>query len=320
MGKIQFDVLNIDNNVGNTGIPDINFDPSNIEAVILTRRGDVITKTQALTLQSYVAGKLAHDDPNQRWYMIKRFEGCEDKKTEGVYTESPYGVRRKVRNGKYGWRWEYKDGALDLHKQISKFDRKQNLFDAILVDPVNNILWCTSTGTSAKGFRLDLIDVPNFDSNNGQETSKYYFELALADEKEINLRTRVVALPDDFNVVEDFNSLIQLEMTVETPMDATGLVSLGYKGGKANLYDEYSAVLDEITLYTAAVSDTGDGLDIDSVAANAATKCIDLQLDATDPDFPASGTNIRIGFGPVSAIETEGMPGYSEAYVITELG
>jgi hypothetical protein len=320
MGKILFDVLNIDNNVANTGIPDINYDPSNIEGVLLLKRGAVITKADALAIQSYIAGKLKHDTPSQRWYILKRFEGCEDKKTEGVYTESGYGVRRKVRNGKYAWRWEYKDGGLDLHTKFSTFDRKQNQFDALLIDPVNNCFWGTKSGTSLKGFRLDMIDIPNFDSNTGAETSKYYVELVLADEKEINRNARIVALPEDFSIMEDYNSLLDTEMQVEIAMDPTGLVSLGFKAGKADLYPDYKGTLDEPTLYVATVSDTGAVLDIDSVAANDATNNIDIQLDATDPDFPAAGTLIKITFGPVSAIDTAGMPGYSEAEVITPLG
>ena len=320
MGKILYDILNINNNVANTGIPDINYDPSNIEGVLLVKRGAVITKADALAIQSYIAGKLAHDTASQRWYILKRFEGCEDKKTEGVYTESGYGVRRKVRNGKYAWRWDYKDGGLDLHTKFSTFDRKHNQFDALLIDPVNNCFWGTKSGTSMKGFRLDMIDIPNFDANNGTETSKYYVELVLADAREINLNTRILPLPEDVSVLEDFNSLLDTEMQVEIAMDATGLVSLGFKAGKADLYPDYKGVLDEPTLYTATVSDTGASLDIDSVTANDATNNIDIQLDATDPDFPASGALIRIQFGPVSAIETEGMPGYSEAEVSTELG
>lgn len=322
MQKTQFDIMNCTTDVKNVGVVSCGFDPSNIEGNLLLKKGTVITPTQALQYEATFSGLLANDSPSLRAHLIQRFEGCEDKKTEGVYTESPYGIRRKVRNGKYGWRWEYKDGGLGLHTKLATFDNKQNLYDVLLVDTVNNGFWGCASGNDLKGFKLALIDVPNFDLNTGSETSKYYWEIMLDDEKEINLRPRFLKLPDNVNVLDVFTSLYDTEMTVATAMDATGLVSLRFTAGNGavNLTDDYSGTLDEPTLYTASVSDTGAGLDIDSVAFNAATGNIDVQLDATDPDFPASGANIKIAFGAVSDIETAGMPGYSEASIITPLG
>lgn len=322
MQKTQFDIMNCLNTVKNVGVVDCAFDPSNIEGNFLWKRGTVASESDALTYDSYFEGLLKNDNPGLRAHFIKGFEGCEDKNTEGVYTESPYGIRRKVRNGKYGWRWEYKNGGLGMHTKLSTFDNKQGLFDVLLVDPVNNGFWGCKSGTGLKGFKLALIDVPNMSLNNGQETSKYYWEIMLDDEKEINLTPRFLKLPDDVNVMDFIDSLIDTEMTVATAMDATGLVSLKFTAGNGavNLADDYNGTLDEPTLYTATVSGSGAALDIDSVAYNAATGCIDVQLDATDPDFPATGAFIKIAFGPVSDIETNGMPGYSEASVITPLG
>lgn len=319
----EFDILITDTTVKNTGVVGGGYDPKNIEAVILIPAGTVMTHAQMLVKQTTVEAGLANDDPALRWHMIKRFEGCEAKNVDAKYYESPYGDRSKSMNGKYGWRFQYRDGGLGLHTKIYSFDGKQDLFDLFLVDGKNNVLWGVKSGTGMKGFAINMIDVPNIDVNNGSDPSKYYFEIQLEDERELNKNSRVLQFPDDFNVVSDFDSLIDTEMAVATPMDATGLVSLRFTSGNGvkNLGDNFSGTLDDLSLYSASVTNGGADLDVDSVAWNAATKCVDVQLDATDPDFPASGTDITIVFGPApSDIDTAGMPGYSEAQVTTPLG
>jgi len=91
--------------------------------------------------------------------------------------------------------------------------------------------------------------------------------------------------------------------------------------GAVDLYDNYNGELDTTSLYTAYNVATGAVITITSVTAVAATKSLNVQLDATDTDFPATaGALVKITFGTVSDIESAGMPGFSEAEIITPRG
>jgi hypothetical protein len=322
MKKTEINVMYCDQSVKNTGLVDCAYSPANIGAELLLRRGTVITPTLALAIITTIKGWLAEDNASDRAHIIGNFEGMESKNTEGVYNESQYGIKRKTRDGKYGRRFEYRDGGLAMHTKLKTFDGKQSRYDLLEVDFVNNGFWGTKVSTGMKGFKLDMIDVPNFELNNGSDPTKFYWEVAFADSDEFNKRPAFLKLPDEISVAEEFVSLIDTEINIYTAMDNTGLVSLQFTAGNGavNLGTDYSAIIADQSLFTVSVLDTGADLDIDSVAWNAGTGAVDIQLDATDPDFPASGANILISLGPVSAIDAAGMPGYSEASVITPLG
>lgn len=320
--KTEINVMYCDQSVKNVGTVDCVVIPGPDKGHLIVRQGTVMTDAQALAWKATIAGWLAEDNPADRAHLIVNFDGMESKNTEATYRETPYGTKKKVRDGKYGSRYEYQDGGLALHTKLKTFDGKQNRYEIFIIDQENNGFHGTKVAGGMKGYSLDMIDVPNFDRNNGSDESKFYWEVAFANSDEFNKRPAFLKLPDDVDVLEEFSSLIDTELAVKGSMDATGLVSLRFTAGNGavNLGDDYSGTLDEQTLYTATDLDTGADLDIDSVAWNAATGCIDLQLDATDPDFPATGANISISWGPVSAIDTAGMPGYSETSVITPLG
>lgn len=320
--KTQINALSCDESVKNTGIVDCALLPKVIKGHLLVRAGTILTDAQALAWKATIAGWLAEDEPGQRAHLILNFEGMEPKNTDAVYRETPYGTKTKSRDGKYGRRFEYQDGGLALHTKLKTFDGKQGRYEIFEIDSENNGFHGAKVAGGMKGYKVDLIDVPNYDQDNGSEPTKFYWEVAFANSNEFNKTPAFLKLPDDVDITEEFSSLIDTELAVVGSMDATGLVALRFTAGNGavNLGDDYSGTLDEQTLYTATDLDTGADLDIDSVAWNAATGCIDLQLDATDPDFPATGANISISWGPVSAIDTADMPGYSEASVITPLG
>lgn len=320
--QTQINILYCDQSVKNTGQVACALMPKAIVGHLVVRRDTILTKAMALAWKATIAGWLAEDDPKKRAHLILNFEGMESKNTEAKYRETPYGSTRKVSDGKYGRRFEYEDGGLAMHTKLKTFDGKQDLYDIFEIDKDNNGFHGVTVKGGLKGYKVDMIDVPNYDHDNKTDPTKFYWQVAFADPDEFNKRPGFLKLPDDVSIVDEFASLIDTELAVDVDMDATGLVGLRFTigNGAINLGDDYSATLADQSLYTATNVDNGADLDVDSVQWDAATGNVNVQLDATDPDFPASGANIRIDYGPASAIATALMPGHSEASVVAVLG
>jgi hypothetical protein len=321
---IQLNAIYCGKNIKNTGLVKCFYDPANIEGLLLVPKGTVFSQADVTAWSTTLNALLNNNTPELRGHIIKRFEGVENKSTDASYSETPYGDRKKSKQGKYAWRWQYSNSGLAMHTKLTSFDGAQDMFDAFLIDAKNNTFMGYSTdGINYKGFSLDLIDIPNVEFNTGTENTKYYIEIGLEDSKQLNQFPAIVKLEDSVSALSDFNSLIDLEMSVSTAMTAGGLVKLKFKqgNGATNLYDLYSAALTTTSLYTAINASTGGGIPVTSVTASAGTKTLDVQLNAADPDYPATaGGLITITFGDVSAMVAAGIVGYSNAELTTARG
>jgi len=310
--------------VKNTRATACNFDPKNIEMGIFLPKGTVLTHSQLQAIKATLLAKAKEDDKALRIYPVKRFVDVEDKSTEATYKEYANGTKKKVRDGKYGWKWTYTEGGLSLHTKLHSFDGQQDAFDFALVDTKNNGLIMTSTdGMTAKGFDLSIIDVNNFKMAGFSDPSEYYIEVGLDNSDELNRNPIFVPFPDNFDPLNDLNGLYDLEISVHTAMDNTGLVALKLTTGNraVDMYDDYSAVFDDTLLYSVTNAATGGAIAVTSLTPTPGTKTFDLQLDALDPNFPATaGSLIKIYIGDASDIEAEGAPGYSEAEIVTPRG
>jgi len=312
-------IINCGTSVSNTGVTNCNYDPANFEGAILTPKGKTFTKAEVAAINATMLALIANDNKALRAYPIQRFEGCELKNTDSTYRESGYGVSSKTRQGKYGFVFEYRDGALGLHKQISSFDGLQNDFDVIFMDAKNNgLAGMSKDGVTLKGLSLDRIDVPNIMFNNGTDPTLYRLDLGLAYPDEVNKYMSFIPMPDDIDVM-DYVGLQNINMVVDTELAAVtaGTVNLKFIAGGVDLYDTYNGAIDTASLYTATNAATGAAITITSVTAVPATKTFAVLLDVTDTDYPAVGGRVKIYFGDVSDIATAGMINYGEAIAFT---
>lgn len=321
---LELNAIYCGKDVKNTGLVKCFYDPANIEGLLLVPKGTSFSKADVIAWNTTLTALLNNNVKESRGFIVKRFEGVENKSTDASYSETPYGDRKKSKQGKYAWRWQYSNSGLAMHTKLSSFDGAQDMFDAFLIDAKNNTFIGYSTdGSSFKGFSLDLIDIPNVEFNTGTENTKYFFEIGLEDSVQLNKFAAIIKVEDATSVISDFNSLIDMEMVVDTAMTAGGLVKLKFKSGNgaSNLYDLYSAALSTTSLYTATNASTGGGITVTSVTASAGTKTLDVQLNAADPDYPATaGGLITITFGDVTAMVAAGIVGYSDAEITIPRG
>lgn len=310
--------------VKNTRASACNFDPKAIEMAVLLPKGTTFTQAQLLAIKATLLGLAKDDDKTARIYPIKRFTSVEDKSTDATYKEYDNGDRKKIRDGKYGWRFTYDEGGLALHTKIKTFDGKQDAFDVAFFDKNNGGLMMTSRdGITAKGFSLSMIDVPNYKQAGFSDPSEYFIEFGLANSDEMNLYPIFVPFPDDFDGINDLNGLYDLEMSILTDMDNTGLFDLKLTAGNraVDLYDDYNNVFDDTLLYDVTNAATGGSIAVTSITPTPATKSWAVQLDGSDPNFPAAaGDLIKIAIGDVSDIESAGAPGYGESEIVAPRG
>lgn len=298
-----------------------NYDPKNYEMAIFWKKGKVWTHAELLAIKASLTAAAKADAKADRIYPIKRFIDIEDKSTEATYKEYPNGMKKKIRDGKYGWKFTYVEGGLSLHTKIKSFDGLQDAYDMAFVDTKNNGLVMTSTdGMTASGFDLSMIDVPNYKQAGFSDPSEYYLEVGLENSDQLNKYPIFVPFPEDYNPLQELNGLFDLEISVHTAMTSGGLVKLKLTTGNRaiDLYDDYSAILDDATIYSASNAATGAAITVTSITAVPGTKTFNVQLDSSDTDFPATaGSLIKINIGDVSDIETAGAPGYGEAEIVT---
>lgn len=308
-------IINCGTSVLNTGVTNCSYDPANFEGVILLPKGKTLTKSEVAAINATLTALIANDNKALRAYPIQRFEGCELKNTESTYRESGYGVSSKTRQGKYGFVFEYRDGATGLHKQLSSFDGLQGDFDVVFMDAKNNgLAGMSKDGVTFKGFTLDRIDIPNVMFNNGTDPTLYHIDLGLAYPKEVNNYISFIPMPDDIDVM-DYVGLQNINMVVDTELAAVtaGTLNLKFMAGGVDLYDTYNGQIDTASLYTFTNAQTGAAITVTSVTAVPATKSFEVLLDVLDADYPAIGGRVKAYFGDVSDIATAGMVGFGEA-------
>lgn len=310
--------------VKNTKPSKCNFTPKDCEKGFLKPKGIKWTHTQLLAIAATLQAQLKEDDKDERIYLIERFVDVEDKSTEATYKDYANGEKVKIRDGKYGYRWTYKNGGVGLHSKFKSFDGLQDSYEWVFLDTKNRgLIVVEDDNLGARGFSLSMIDIPNLKMGTFTDPTEFYFELGFADSDEFNKKMRFVPFADDFDFMNDLTSLYDTEISVHTAMTSGGLVKLKFttSNGATDLYDNYHGELDTTSLYTITNANTGAAITLTSATAAPATKTINLQLDATDTDFPATaGALVKIAFGPVSAIEAAGMPGFSEAEIVTPRG
>ena len=326
MAQQKMRIINCGGNVNNTGASSCYFDPKNFTGAIHVPSGTTFTATQMLTMKTALAAAIANDNINKRIFPVKVFEGMEDKSTDAVTENTKYGGMRKVRNGKYAWYYEYVNGGYALHSKLKSFDNKQDAFDVIFIDSVNNGLVGIAKGTNNTefgGFPLELLDVPNFKLNDGSTSTKYTIGYCMEDTEEVNTNMVILQFEKSWKVLRNITALKDLEINIQTAMSALGLVKLSLTegGGAIDLADTYSTELATAGLYSAFNYATQLAIAVTSVTYVPATKTFEVLLDNTDPNYPAVvGALITIKIGTVTALVAAGVIGYGNSEITTPRG
>jgi len=309
-------LITCNKSIKNTGLIGCPLEMKNIFGLLYVKKGTIITPTQEASIMTTLSALLKNDNQENRAYPIKTFVGIEEGGEDAVMSTTPYGSKTVGRDGIYGFTFEYREGALSLHRVYASFTDRQSQFDAYFIDKENNGLWGTQTATGKKGFALGLIQEKKVKMNNGTDDMICYHSIELDDAKELDLNPAFIAFPSTTKVLTACTGLYQSELELATPM-ATGVFELNLFSNTRLLYDDLATIINgSTTLFKAYNNVTGNEITITSIGAGTTiAKSFKFTLNTADPDYTALavGGLVRIEYGPVSALETALIFGYSEA-------
>jgi hypothetical protein len=111
--------------------------------------------------------------------------------------------------------------------------------------------------------------------------------------------------------------LLDITLAEEVAITALGLVKLSakYNCSNENLGDIYPTEIVSSSIWTATNKATGAAITVTTVTYNSTLKQISVDLDSSDPDYPASGGVVVIALGNVTALEAAGIVGFANTSI-----
>jgi len=298
----------------NTGVAKCNIDPGLLQGFIMVPKGTRYTAAQLPNIVALLATAAQTNPPQTRVYPIGPFINVTDNSTDTVTESTDYGYTEIVRDGIYAWMGRTGYGGDCLYRSLRKFQGKQDMFDFIGVFK-NQLLMTyapnlTTGAPEYKGISPSLIRVPNFKIAVGNTATQFWIEIQVFDAGQISdnfafIQTDVSPLS---NISGITNVDIQNNATFNTsPAGSVDILPVVECDG-SSLVTTYGNTWNNALLWTATNDATGAGITITGVSTvNGKYR---LQLDTTDPDYPAVNGKIRISGGTVSALNAAGIIGY----------
>lgn len=299
----------------NTGIQSCAWTPNNITGAILVPKGKVYTVSDVATLWTTLQADLIEDTAASRIYPVGPFKAVEDKSTEPQIETDGYGGKSFVRDGDYEFMFEYKNGFC-YFQALRTFHTKNQSFDVLFIDEVNNVLWGTENADGdLAGFSLELLIVPNIKINTGSNATKYYVSFGLADPTELNDSTYAVAFPSNQKLMK-LAGLLDTKFTATSTINSTtGVVTgtLTSSCGTVDMAELYaSELVDATPAYCWQAYNVTQAAAVVITGVTVAGSVITITTDATDH---TAGDYVNLWFGEVSDAIAVGITGFAASNV-----
>lgn len=283
--------LNCTSDAGNTGIGACALDFKKIVGAILTPKGykiaaadladaaSLLAKLQADTLQTSKVSRI---------FPIHGFVSVEDNST-GLQKETfNYGPEAPVRDGINNWTFKFVNGGLTLLKNLRLFN-KNNAYDFLFIDDENKILGTAGvdeTGAPClKAIPSMYVWAHQWKANTGQAVSDYKVEFAF-EPKYVN--EYVAYAPAGFDMATNVTGLQDVALS-GTAAVTSGVFNIEAIAGGTNLGDLYDTELAAAGAWEAKNATTGAAITVTGVTYDSSAKKFVVALNASDPDYPATG-------------------------------
>lgn len=294
--------LNCAEEYKNVGFGTCVLDPKLIAGAILFNTKRSFTAEELVDFQSTLQDAAWDDSPTSRTYPVHNFVQVTDNSEDVSIQTYDYGDKSITRDGFYDWLGQFRKGGLCLSSSLRSLngDRFALFYDkngVIFGYKANGLLttipvlfyekpWKLATGSAATEYAARFIFEPKY------------------------LNEFVAYVKVDFDPAE-ITGLQDIEILVNSFDPVTGELNITLQTacGAVNLYDTYSAELNNVARYLPTNPDTGGAITVTSVTPNAGNKTFDLVLDVVDADYPDSGL-IDFALQDPSDLNTAGIPGF----------
>ena len=319
MAQRIINMFDCNNTNANSGMQSCPFDVKEMSGIIAIPAGTKITPTMQLALETTIFDGINNDNPALRWYPIQDMWQVEDKSTESQTETSAFGKINYLADGVPAFDFQHKNGVT-MNKIYRKLlHGQEDRFSFVFIDKKNQALigWSDSEN-NLYGFTLNSLSVPTWKIPTGTNgTAMYMISISLADSTEWNDNISAVKLPLTLQA-NKIKGLMQVELVNATDTFSTGTATIQVLSATTNLYDVYGADLADTSIWKAYNYATGGQITITTATADTELKGVELALNTSDPDYPASaGGKILVKFGNVTALIAADLPGISEAELVT---
>jgi len=300
--------LNCANGNGNTGVSDCALDikalaggflvPSNFEIPLAS----LATVELALT---YLQDAAQANVSAERIFPLPGVFNFTDNTEDATYQTGSTGVQTFVRDGKYDWTIQFTQGGYCLLQEIQKFNSSG--MKMLFFDEAGVLFGTRGKNGGLAGIPLNVFRAMPWKANDGSNVAQYMYRVNF-NAGYVNYGA-LTFVPFVFGDIAGINGLLNVALSQLAPRVA-GVMQVGanISCGGTDLYDLYATELSAAAAWV--VTKNGKSVTITSVVVNDNLKGWTITLDATDPDYGATGDVIVNLTGPGN-LDALGVTGYS---------
>lgn len=284
--------------------------------VMLVQKDWSLTADQIVELQTSLSAALINDDYDARIWMIGQFHTVELQYQDQSTQNRGDGSTEITRESVAGWQGTFSNGGMCYSKAVSSVTDLQDTFNIVIGTSNNSLigtkLWNETTEDwEFTGMDLSMLNVPTPMVGDPTETDRYMFQWQLADKDQLFVDGWVIDVTG--NLFKTLPGITDVTLTEQTAINGTGVVTIGAAAGcgSTNLAtSSASATWANVARWEVTNWQTGAAITKTSVAVAAGGAGFTLDLDHTDPDYPASGDYLGIRLADVSALAGAGLEYY----------
>lgn len=289
-------------NTRNVGFGSCVLDPKIFVGALLYDAPRTFSQAELDDLQATLQADALNDTKSERVFPFHDFTNVTDNTEDVSITTTDYGFKYVTREGFYDLLFRFFNGASCVlsaarthngSRYVLFYDKDKNIYgynsdEELAAIPVlfYAVPMRLATGADAAQYLLRFIFAPNY----------------------LNEDTGFVKA--DFDI-RSISGLQDIKLAVNSFNQSTGLVNVTMQQlcGALNLYSLYSTDL-VVGLIKATNGATGAVIAVTSITPIAGTQSFDIQLNASDPDYPTDGGSINLTLGAPSELAGAGIEGY----------
>lgn len=304
----------------NTGVGSCFLTPGFMAGAIRVPPSFELTEANLDALQAYLTTQTLLDDPSLRIYPLHDFRGITPNSEDVVTQTLSDGSVVVVRQGNYDYTWQYIDGGMCLHKSLLNWNGLPGYF---LFYDKNNVLYgwrvVKADGSIViKGIPA-LFNANKWAMNDGANVASFTVRFNI---DPIYLNQELGFFKASFNF-KNITGLQTVALKQGTTANLAGLLHIKALFGcdRSNFGELYDTELAAVALWIATNAATGNVIDIDTVTWVPGTKDFSVQLDVTDPDYPASATaDVNVTLAGPTELNAANISGFESNTVTVKRG
>lgn len=304
----------------NTGKSDCPFNPKLWKGGYLIPTGDVITaanRADQTTFQTFLNGKLQHNNPASRWHHIGVFEGMEDK-SEATQTQTlPIG--RIVVTDRSHPLYEYQvlDGGKNYHQSLISFNGLEGYYQFLPYDTANVLMGTENPDdtTEMAGLDLSVLFAHDFKPGTRSSVAEYKGLIGLSDAAQINENFFAVKASFNLSKLKGVQDVKIVDVTTGTT-SGVHMVKIYAGGGTINIVEKLGSAIANEANFIFRKKSTGATV-TKTAALSADGTYVTLTASLADTDY-LDGTTMEIGLASVSTLAGNGCK-YFESPVFLEV-